>query len=207
MDTVNYINNLMLLAEEINENVLVSSPYSLVFEGLSNQELIDFQEKNEVILDSGIKDFFSQCNYVEIEWELKKNYSAYDVSGKIFFPELDSIFNGFEGSGWKDVLYLQSGELINNKYFPFDLGISEEIVCFKLENKIVKNNLYLVSIYEDKVIDLNMDIEKYIGLTLRTKGFEFWQRSIIYPESNEGKRLKKYLPVIFKETAFPLIFT
>lgn len=210
---MSHYDKLNILVQEINNNPIIEVPYSIVLEGITKEEILQFQTKFKLNIEKSLMSFFLECSYVQIEWELKSEFMQsgiedFDpdekISGALFIPDLNSILGGFDGEGWEDTLWLKGGKVKEKIYYPFDLGISEEVVCLKMEDKNIKNNLYIMSIYENEVIDMQIGVEKYIDLILQSKGFEFWQRAYINYDSEVNERLKNYLPKIFKNSAYKL---
>ncbi|MEN0046547.1 MAG: hypothetical protein AAF806_05790 [Bacteroidota bacterium] len=187
------IEKLRSLSYDIDRNIKIHSPINFVFDGLEQQEMDDLQEDKNFMLDDKIQLFFSYCSSVEIEWIAKRE----EISGAIYIPELSDIFDVSSDAPTGDNLWLKNRKLDRNTYHPFDLGISEDIVCFKVEKGVVKDNLYLISIYESEVIDMNIGIKKYIELFLEVKGYNFWQRAFLGLDKDNEELVKPRVLKLF----------
>ena len=81
--------------------------------------------------------------------------------------------------------------------YPFDIGLSEEYMVMKCISGFIDDKLYLLSIYEDELIDLEMNIERHFELLLQTKGFEFWLHGYRFPKS-EAREL--YTTIVYRQS-------
>lgn len=210
--------NLEKLSLEIGLKEYLQTPFSIVGYELEKKEIELILEKKNIKIHNDIFILFQNFKKIEFSWYLSKDMGDFQLNkindtdiirGRFSIYSLNDILNGINGEGWKNVIWFDSmSEIKKNEmmqYFPFDMGLSEETVVLKCENGYIDNKLFLLSIYEDEIIDLNLDINSYMELLLQSKGFEFWLRAYRDRDSEQHKKFMHYIPQLFPNSDFPLI--
>jgi hypothetical protein len=145
---------------------------------------------------SSIFDFHQELNGLSIEWAIREK--APDIEGVIKILSLKEILRD-----WKGVVYFDftpENERIR-KFHPVDFFVDEACVGAFL-NEIDKPDcsLYLCG-FGDEPINLNLDISGYIQMLVESRGFLYWQYTVIEilegQENPVSQRFKEWMPKLF----------
>lgn len=161
---------------------------------------------------------YSQIGELSIGWEIsnnsdnlilennwiKKNYLDQDYSISIIKEYLSGTINIVpfrEMIDTKKYSYLKKGSV---RYLPFDLHY-ELMVCFKMSNGIVEDNLYIFNVQDsDAIEDMKIGCIDYLKLAYEAKCFYQWQYAYVAKKSIDNKRLKIMLPEILPHVGLNL---
>ncbi|NEO93283.1 MAG: hypothetical protein F6K56_24905 [Moorea sp. SIO3G5] len=160
------------------------------------------QEVVQGVTPSSIFEFHQNLNGLNIEWEINKKQSSdvKDIKGSVKILSLKEIIQD-----WKGVVYFdftpESGRI--RSFHPIDFFVDEACVgAFLNEKDRQELSLYLYS-FEGEPVNLNLNIEGYIQMMVLSKGFLYWQYSIIEilldKENPVSHRFKEWMPELFPD--------
>ena len=155
------------------------------------------KEVSKKVTPSVIFSFHQNLNGLSIGWKPKKKQNP-DVKGSVKVLSLNEILQD-----WKDVVYFNftpEQERIRN-FHPIDFFVDEACVgAFLNESSKQDVSLYLYS-FEGEPTNLNLDINGYIQMMVASKGFLYWQYTVVeILESQENpvsQRFKEWMPKLF----------
>ncbi len=79
------------------------------------------------------------------------------------------------------------------------------VACFKEENGIIEDNIYLLNIQDDEVVnDMQISLFRYLDLAYKAKCFFSWQMAYLYPNGFDNEKLRIMLPLILPHVKLDL---
>lgn len=148
------------------------------------------------VMPSSVFDFHQDLNGLTIEWTTTAEIP--DVKGSVKILSLKDILKD-----WKGIVYFDFTDDTDRikKFYPIDFFIDEACVgAFLNEIDNQDCSLYLYG-FGDEPINLNLDINGYIQMMVASKGFLYWQYSIIEilegQENPVSQRFKEWMPKLF----------
>ncbi|MNJ90962.1 hypothetical protein D3C87_86020 [compost metagenome] len=159
-------------------------------------------------LRNNLVEFYSQVGELSTGWHLKeadiprirendwlkKNFPGEEYSDSFLSETVSGVINiNSPAALQKDKI-----EINGNWYFPFDCHWNV-MVCFKQENGVIEDNLYLFVVQDSRnITDMKIGCMEYLQLAYEAKLFYYWQYAYVFKDSLHNERLHKLLPEIFE---------
>ncbi|WP_123956672.1 hypothetical protein [Chryseobacterium mucoviscidosis] len=148
------------------------------------------------VVHKGIEDFYkNESDGYSFEWwNDKKN----GIGGKLEFASSQYLFADaglYDGEGDEDLKYFR----------PLDYPTPESYVGFIITPDTVDESLYLMSISDYELNNLDLDYEGYTQMAVEARVFNHWQRVLLYYMDGEGigsvetETFKTEMPKIFPD--------
>ncbi len=186
--------------------------------GIEDWQLEMLCEAHKVTLDEEVLSLYREVNGAEIVWSVNldehritrkhQDNSLSELRGRIDIRPLedmlyyDNFFNNPSWSGKMDEVDL--ADLKNFRYI--DYNDDDVRVGFVIDNDEICNELLYLLRDSDGFGYLNCRIDYYVEALIQAKGFQGWQRTFIFRESEQLKRessLFFYIHQLFPEETFP----
>ena len=164
-------------------------------------------------------DIYSQVNVLTVNWIINKDKLEELLKGhqwlKENFPSSEFSFEKIRELLSGTINIARPDELIdtskyaflkrgNTQYLAFDFNYGL-IACFKHENGIIEDNIYIFDTEDpDRIHDMKIGCEEYLQLAYEAKLLHSWQYAYLYKDSHHNKRLLKMLPEIFPSVELEL---
>lgn len=129
----------------------------------------------------------------EKEW-LKENFPVEEYDDSY----IDEILSGVINITSPQEMHEEKIEMNDNWYYPFDNHYSV-IACFKEENGVIEDNIYLLNSQDaGNIGNMKIGCMEYLQLAYEAKLFYYWQYAYTYKDSLHNERLHKMLPEILE---------
>lgn len=200
--------SLMIGELQQNENIIVT--VSKIDPGYSDEYLKELEEGLELNYNKDLASLFKIMGGVSVLWSASQTKFVNEIpeedlnylNGSIQILNPFDMVMGKTGTRWKDVLWFANMEPAERKeissFLPFDFPSTELIAGFKLAEKKISDEMYLLSSNEGLSL-FQMTLVNYIDHLVKTKGFNYWQLFLSDKVSAEYQRFKKYMPLLFTD--------
>ncbi|MDQ3109917.1 MAG: hypothetical protein M3R17_08475 [Bacteroidota bacterium] len=197
---MDYYNFLRQLQSSITKNALLDVEQSDLMHGFAEKALVNLVQRFGVHPTDDLMNFYKEVGSFQMTWRLKNND---DVSHDIIWPTkpmgIINILAIDEYIGHDESYRIQ---LENNDvlyYFDYYNSDSQEAVCLMSKEGVIQSNLFLYGL-EIGLVDIKITIPEYIKQLIQSKGFAFWQRTLINPDGQYDAQVKYYIPQLFGTT-------
>ncbi len=185
------VSSLIVMDMEASSDPILKS--DLPFSSALKQTLIDlYTQVGEISLSWDLKEE-DIPKIRETEW-MKENYPEEDYDDDY----IQEILSGVININSPQQLHEEKIEMNGNWYYPLDNHYSI-IACFKEENGVIEDNIYLLNSQDGgQISDMKIGCMEYLQLAYEAKLFYYWQYAYTYKDSDHNERLKAMLPQILE---------
>ncbi|CAL2055212.1 hypothetical protein [Tenacibaculum sp. 190524A05c] len=182
-----------LKLKELFKNTLFPNSLSEMYNQISHisilWNIVDEEESsvNQFKEDKWLKEKYLDNGY---DWGVVNEY----LSGFINITKSEEIFNADFCKNQGYYYTLSNREENPDDFFPLDI-CWDLTACVKKEGNEILNNIWLVHTNANEIYDMKINIEEYLNLCYKAKGFHYWQLIYLFKTKSEYYELmKRFLP-------------
>lgn len=170
-----------------------------------------FCKENNYELTKRLLNFYEEVQMVSIKWVLKENHNLEPlvkndgyITGVINILPYHIMLNGNLDNDWKGIIWFESDDekttedLKNIKPFDYFYSDNSGSACCRVVDGKVIDDLYLFG-NEGGLVNLKLNIEEYILLLSKTRGFLFWQEAYLSSHNHMRTRYMHYMSKLFDD--------
>ncbi len=192
----NYLERFKAMVDELRKHPEISVKEFAVMEPATPEELAEAEAYHQLV--PGMREFYSQCNGLKLEWEytgtrfVELGSPLSHVVGFIDIWPVQHTFKDQEG-----LLYFDEGDKFKGLH-PIDFYVPEACVAIRFEGNMQPEMYYHYC--GEEMSPIGMDFATYMERLLESRGYWYWPKALAEPEY-----FNEYNPVSYEEAGFRLV--
>ena len=214
---MSYISDFQDLVSQLENHQAIRVEKVNLRDGIKDWQLEMVYESHEIVLDDQVLSLYKEVNGVDITWVVNldkanlprkaQDDSIHEIFGRVEIYSLQKLLrydNFLDGSSWSSRMDEEEYQDLKNFRY-IDYNDDDVRVGFLIDNGEIRDELVYLLRNSEGFGELNCKLHYYIEALIQAKGFNGWQRTFIFRDSEQLRQesdLFFYIPQLFPEEDF-----